>query len=115
MLNGNAGEVVAPAGKPETAIVTEPINPLVPVVETVKVELELPAVAVTVAGDTAISKSLVAVLVGGEVDPLPQPTRVDNDSPMQTRRAEPQEEPGRREPQPFTNCIHLAGMARPLS
>jgi len=87
ILNGKAGDVVAPAGKPEIAIVTEPINPLLPVVETVKVEVELPAAAITVAGETTISKS--AVLVGGGVELL-QPTRVNNDSPMPTMSREPQ-------------------------
>jgi hypothetical protein len=89
-LNGKAGEVVAPAGNPEIATVTDPENPFLPTAETVTVELELPAAAVTVAGETTTSKSLGAMLGGGGVDPLPQPMRFDNDSPMQTMSREPE-------------------------
>lgn len=57
MLKGDAGLVVAPAGKPEIATVTVPVNPFALVVDTVNFELELPACVVIVAGDTLIAKS----------------------------------------------------------
>jgi hypothetical protein len=104
-LNGKAGEVVAPAGKPEIAIDTESANPFCPAVETVKLELEVSGSAVTVAGDTMTLKSLGAVLVVGGADPLPHPTRVDNHNATQTMYKEPESVPGHAVARGFTNYI----------
>jgi hypothetical protein len=82
MLSGKAGEVVAAEGKPEIETIIEPVNPFCAVVETVKLELEVPAVALTVAGETTISKSLIAVFVEEGLGPLLHPTKVDSDIPM---------------------------------
>jgi hypothetical protein len=56
-VKGDAGEVVTPAGNPESATVTEPVNPFCAVVDTAKVELELPALAVIAEGIKAMLKS----------------------------------------------------------
>jgi hypothetical protein len=54
------------------------------VVDTAKVEFKPPAVVVIVAGDSPILKSLEGE-AGVEVDPLPpQPTKMPNDSQVQT-------------------------------
>lgn len=55
--NGEAGDVVTPAGNPESVTLTESEKPFWPVIDTAKLELELPATAVTVAGVRAILKS----------------------------------------------------------
>ncbi len=65
-LNGNAGDVVAPAGNPESVRVTELVNPLRPVIDTAKLVLELPAVAVIAVGDRPMLKSLAEVTVSGK-------------------------------------------------
>jgi hypothetical protein len=59
-LNGDAGEVVAPAGKPLIAMPTDPLNPFCPEAETVKVKPEPPGAVVIVAGDTPMVKSCAA-------------------------------------------------------
>ena len=56
-VNGDAGDVVTPAGNPERVTVTEPEKPFWPVIDTAKLELELPAVAVRVAGERERLKS----------------------------------------------------------
>ena len=56
-VNGEEGDVVTPAGKPESVAVTGSENPFWPVIDTAKLEFELPALAVTVAGVTARLKS----------------------------------------------------------
>ena len=85
-VKGRAGDVVAPAGKPEMATVTESEKPFSAAVETVKAELELPATAVIVPGETLMVKSLGPGL-GGGADALPQPINVDNQNAMQTNRS----------------------------
>lgn len=74
-LNGEAGDVVTPAGNPEIVIVTGSVNPFSPVIDTVSVEVESPASAVIAAGETVMLKSLAG---DGEVgvDPPPQPTKL---------------------------------------
>jgi hypothetical protein len=57
-LNGEVGDVVAPAGNPESVTTTGSANPFCPVMDTAKVELEPPALTVTVDGSTAMLKSL---------------------------------------------------------
>ena len=105
-LNGNAGDVVTPVGKPAITNVRAPANPFLPVVETVNVELEVPALAVTVAGDTATSKSWDPGF-GGGVDPLLHPTSVDNERRTQTS-TKAAISAGRRAQRHFTNYIHLS-------
>jgi hypothetical protein len=56
-VNGEAGDVVAPAGSPETVIVIESLNPFWLVVYTAKVELEPPPLTVIAAGDSVRPKS----------------------------------------------------------
>lgn len=56
-VNGEAGDVVAPGGSPESAIVTELLNPCRLVMVTAKLELGPPALAVMLAGDSVIPKS----------------------------------------------------------
>ena len=56
-LNGEAGDVVTPAGNPESVTVTASEKPFCSVIDTAKLEFELPALAVTVAGEIAILKS----------------------------------------------------------
>ena len=56
-VNGDAGDVVTPAGNPENVTVTVSENPLWPAIDTAKLEFELPALAVTVGGEIAILKS----------------------------------------------------------
>jgi hypothetical protein len=58
-----AGEVIVPAGSPESVTSTEPLNPFWLVIDTVKLEFEVPAVAVTVVGDTASVKSCAGLIV----------------------------------------------------
>jgi hypothetical protein len=53
-LKGEAGDVVIPAGKPESVTATEPLNPFAPVIVAVKFEFEIPAFAVIAAGDRAM-------------------------------------------------------------
>jgi hypothetical protein len=55
-LNGEAGEVVTPAGNPESATATEPLNPFSPAIETVRLELDIPAFVVMALGDSAMLK-----------------------------------------------------------
>lgn len=82
-LNGEVGEVVTPAGNPETVTVTGSLNPFRPVIDTVTVELGFPASVVIVEGDSAMLKSLAA---GGEVgvDPPPQLRRLPMHSQIHT-------------------------------
>ena len=61
--NGEAGEVVVPPGSQVRLAVTEPVNPFRAVIETVKLELELPAFAVTEVGVRTMLKSCAAVTV----------------------------------------------------
>jgi hypothetical protein len=53
-----------------------------PIVDTVNVELELPAGAVTVAGETARVKSLAGGGGGSDFGPAPQATKPDSKDPM---------------------------------
>jgi hypothetical protein len=53
-LKGEAGEVVVPAGKPDSVTATEPLNPFVPVIVVVKFEFDIPAFAVIASGDNAM-------------------------------------------------------------
>jgi hypothetical protein len=76
------------------------------VVETVKLELEVSASAVTVVGATATLKSLVPGFVGEEAAPLPQPMKVDNQSATQTTDKEAEITLGRRVALRFTDYIH---------
>jgi hypothetical protein len=62
-VNGEVGEVVVPAGSPESVMSTEPPNPFWPVTDAIKFEVEVPAVAVTVVGDTASVKSCAGLIV----------------------------------------------------
>jgi hypothetical protein len=62
-LNGEAGDVVAPAGNPVSVTAAEPVNPLRPVIEALKVELDVPAPVVIAFGDSAILKSCTALTV----------------------------------------------------
>jgi hypothetical protein len=55
-LNGEAGEVVTPVGNPESATATEPLNPLAAAIETVRLELDIPALVVIALGDRAMLK-----------------------------------------------------------
>lgn len=57
-LNGEAGDVVEPAGNPESVTITGSVKPFCPVMDTAKDELEPPALAVTVDGSAAMLKSL---------------------------------------------------------
>lgn len=59
-LNGDAGEVVVPAGKPVSVSCAEPLKPFWPVIETLKVVLDVPGLAVIALGDSTILKSGVA-------------------------------------------------------
>jgi hypothetical protein len=60
MLNGDEGEVDAPAGRPVITRFTKPLNPFCPAADTVKLAPELPAAVAIVAGDKPMVKSLVA-------------------------------------------------------
>ena len=51
------GDVVTPVGNPESATLTAPEKPLRLLIDTAKLELELPAVAVRVAGERERLKS----------------------------------------------------------
>lgn len=62
-INGEAGVVVAPAGRPESVTVVDPVKPFCPVIEVVKVVLDVPAAAVMALGDSAIAKSGAALTV----------------------------------------------------
>ena len=42
-VKGDAGEVVLPGGSPVTAILTEPVNPLCPRIETLNADIVTPA------------------------------------------------------------------------
>jgi hypothetical protein len=55
-LNGEAGEVVTPAGNPESASATEPLNPFSPAIEMVRLELDIPAFVVIALGDSPMLK-----------------------------------------------------------
>ena len=63
MVNGDAGELDAPAGKPPIETSTEPLNPFNLAVDTLKLELELPGAAVIAGGDTPMLKSGVGSMV----------------------------------------------------
>jgi hypothetical protein len=52
-LKGETGEVVTPAGNPESATATEPLNPFSPAIETVRLELDIPALVVIAFGERA--------------------------------------------------------------
>jgi hypothetical protein len=62
-VNGAAGEVVVPLGSPVRLTDTEPVNPFRLVIETAKLELEVPATAVTAVGERAMAKSCADVTV----------------------------------------------------
>ena len=62
-MNGEAGEVVVPAGNPESVTAAEPVNPFRPVIEAVKVELDVPGPVVIAFGDRAMLKSGAALTV----------------------------------------------------
>jgi hypothetical protein len=70
--NGEAGDVVAPAGNPVSATVTELVNPPKPTIDTVKDELAPPESTEIVAGENAMLKSCVDPEEAG-LDPPPQP------------------------------------------
>ena len=61
-MNGEAGEVVVPAGNPERVTAAEPVNPFSPVIEALK-ELDVPAPVVIAFGDSAMLKSWAALTV----------------------------------------------------
>ena len=82
-LNGEAGEVVVPVGNPESVTAAEPVNPFKPVIEAVKVELDVPAPVVTALGDRAMLK--FSTSGGVELGPLLQAIRLDK--PMQRMNA----------------------------
>jgi len=46
-----------PSGNPETAIATESVNPLNPVIAVVKLEVDVPALAMIEVGDKAMLES----------------------------------------------------------
>ena len=83
-LNGQAGEVVVPVGNPESVTAAEPANPFKPVIEAVKVELDIPAPVVTALGDRAMLKFSAGG--GVELGPLLHAIRLDK--PMQRMNAE---------------------------
>ena len=56
-MNGEAGEVIVPAGKPESVTATEPANPFSALIEAVKFELDIPAFTAIAAGDSAMLKA----------------------------------------------------------
>jgi hypothetical protein len=62
-LNGDDGEVLVPAGNPESVIVTEPVNPLSPVIDTVKAEVEPPVPSVIADGNSTRLKFCGAITV----------------------------------------------------
>lgn len=62
-MNGEAGEVVVPAGNPVSITAAEPINPFSPVIEALKLELDVPAPVVIAFGDRARLKSWAALTV----------------------------------------------------
>lgn len=57
MLKGEAGDVVAPAGNPESVTVTESANPFWPVIDTAKFASGPPALTVSAVGDDPMLKS----------------------------------------------------------
>ena len=59
-LTGKAGDVVTPAGNPESERVAELVKPFRPVIDTAKLVPELPATAVIAAGDRPMLKSCAA-------------------------------------------------------
>jgi hypothetical protein len=63
-VKGEAGEVVAPEGSPDSVTVTGPVKPFCPAMDTAKEELVLPGDVESVAGEIEMLKSLVAG--GGE-------------------------------------------------
>lgn len=80
-LNGAEGDVVAPSGNPESAMVTGLANPFWPTTETVNFELELPASAAIAAGDSIILKSLGGG--GGDAGDATHPTRLPSHRKIQ--------------------------------
>jgi predicted methyltransferase MtxX (methanogen marker protein 4) len=56
-LNGEAGDVVTPVGRPESVTTTESLKPFALAMEAVKVEVVDPAVAVIAGGARARLKS----------------------------------------------------------
>ena len=62
-MNGDAGEVVVPAGNPDSVTAADPVNPFRPVIEAVKLALEVPAPVVIAFGDRAMLKSGAALTV----------------------------------------------------
>jgi hypothetical protein len=61
-LNGDGGDVVAPAGNPESTTVTGSVNPFWPAIDTAK-DVESPAFTVSAAGDTAMLKFATGAMV----------------------------------------------------
>lgn len=56
-LNGDAGDMVAPGGKPEIATCAVPLNPFSPVTVAVKVVFDVPVTPVIAVGESARLKS----------------------------------------------------------
>ena len=48
---------MAPAGNPVSVTAAEPVKPFIPVIEALKVELDVPAPVVIASGDSAMLKS----------------------------------------------------------
>jgi hypothetical protein len=80
-VNGEAGDVIAPAGNPESVTVTGSEKPFWPVIDTAKVELELPGSTVRVDGDDVMLKSFVG---GGELGRPAQPTKLNSQIAIRT-------------------------------
>ena len=76
-MNGEAGEVAVPVGNPESLTAAEPANPFKPVIEAVKVELDVPAPVVTVLGDRAMLKFSTGGGGGVELGPLLHAIKLD--------------------------------------
>ena len=66
-VNGEAGELVTLLGKPESVMVGEPVKPFWPVIDTVTVAVDVPALAVSAVGDKAMLKSGEGVTVNAKV------------------------------------------------
>lgn len=62
-MKGEAGEVLAPLGKPEIATETKPLKPFTAVIDVLNVEGADPAFIVSDGGETAMLKSGLEVTV----------------------------------------------------